>query len=538
MPTQTDAQRTAALAAAGVNPASLPVQPTTPAPIAISTLTTPQAPLNVKAPGVAPVPIVPIAPITAPAGWDAQTYANFKAANPTLEPTAQDTAKMQAAGNQPSSFTTSLEQLQSQLAGKTLDTAATKNAATAPYEQQLNQLNTQIAQQQAKALQNQEAALRSGETTGFASREAQNIQRTDAIEMLKLQAMQAGLQGNIALAEKHAQTAIDTKYGQIEKDLEAAKSNIYANFENFTAAEKKRAEATLLRLDKDDALVKQQKEDDKTIYAMAVAATKNFPNDPEAQYNISKAMESGDLMTAFSLIGQYQADPVALQNAILEQNIKREQLREMPLAFATQEAVAAANIDQSKAAAAASRAAAAKSLAETGGGTSTGSGAFVAQPAYAKLTAKQKTQADSLNNLVRSITEYKQYVKDNVGASGVKLTGQTAAVLQTKLNSIIFAAAQAEGTGALQAADRQVIEKIIPNPTSPAGAFSALTKGGKEGQLLQLDDQIKKYQDNLAGYGLTPTVPATSTANPAKGQSTTINGHTYISDGTQWVLQK
>lgn len=34
----------------------------------------------------------------APPGWDAATYANFKAANPGLEPTAQDTASMQNAG--------------------------------------------------------------------------------------------------------------------------------------------------------------------------------------------------------------------------------------------------------------------------------------------------------------------------------------------------------------------------------------------------------------------------------------------------------
>lgn len=36
---------------------------------------------------------------TPPPGWDAQTYANFKAANPGLEPNAQDTAKMLAAGS-------------------------------------------------------------------------------------------------------------------------------------------------------------------------------------------------------------------------------------------------------------------------------------------------------------------------------------------------------------------------------------------------------------------------------------------------------
>ena len=35
----------------------------------------------------------------APDGWDQETYNNFKAANPTLEPTPEDTARMQAAGS-------------------------------------------------------------------------------------------------------------------------------------------------------------------------------------------------------------------------------------------------------------------------------------------------------------------------------------------------------------------------------------------------------------------------------------------------------
>lgn len=37
-------------------------------------------------------------PQKAPAGWDAATYRNFKRANPTLEPDAQDTEMMRAAG--------------------------------------------------------------------------------------------------------------------------------------------------------------------------------------------------------------------------------------------------------------------------------------------------------------------------------------------------------------------------------------------------------------------------------------------------------
>jgi hypothetical protein len=129
---------------------------------------------------------------------------------------------------------------------------------------------------------------------------------------------------------------------------------------------------------------------------------------------------------------------------------------------------------------------------------------FNSQPTYAKLTAGQKKQADSLNNLVRSLAEYRTTFEQETDKSGGKLYGEGAALLETKLNSIIFAAAQAEGTGALQAADRAVIEKIIPNPTTLGGAFDAAFKGGQKGSLGKIDDQINKYINNLATYGLSP----------------------------------
>lgn len=143
------------------------------------------------------------------------------------------------------------------------------------------------------------------------------------------------------------------------------------------------------------------------------------------------------------------------------------------------------------------------------------------QPGYKALTQKQKTQADSLNNLVRTLNEYKAYYAEHPGAFGGaagNIVGQDAGVLQTKINSIIFAAAQAEGTGALQQADREVIEKIIPNPTSIGGAFGTLFHGGATGNTAKIDDQINKYTNNLAGYGLRPT-SAGATAPPAGGTS-------------------
>lgn len=171
----------------------------------------------------------------------------------------------------------------------------------------------------------------------------------------------------------------------------------------------------------------------------------------------------------------------------------------------------------------------------TGGvGSGSAGSAFNAQPAYASLTAKQKTQADSLNNLVRSLSDYRTAFAQETDKSGGRLFGEGAALLETKLNSIIFAAAQAEGTGALQQADRQVIEKIIPNPTTLGGAIGAAIKGGQKGSLAKIDDQINKYTNNLATYGLQPVgnaaaQPAASSDPVAApvGSTVTINSLQY-----------
>lgn len=168
-----------------------------------------------------------------------------------------------------------------------------------------------------------------------------------------------------------------------------------------------------------------------------------------------------------------------------------------------------------------------------GGGDVTplaGTTPFIGQNNYARLTAGQKKQADSLNNLVREMTLYRAEL-DKMGNSGINLTGEDAALLQTKLNSIVFAAAQAEGTGALQAADRAVIEKITPNPTSLGGAWDAITKGGKKGQLAQIDDQIRKYTQNLAGYGLTPVFEE-ATAPAAQSERIRVR----LSDGNTGTI--
>lgn len=144
--------------------------------------------------------------------------------------------------------------------------------------------------------------------------------------------------------------------------------------------------------------------------------------------------------------------------------------------------------------------------------------ALVDQPAYSQLTATQKTRADSLNNLVRSMTELKTYYEENPGIFGGRfgnVVGEDAGVLATKVNGVIFAAAQAEGTGALQEADRAVIEQMIPNPTNLGGVASSFFRGGKEGNVNRIQDQINKYSQNLRNLGLEPATAGASSAGNA-----------------------
>jgi hypothetical protein len=130
---------------------------------------------------------------------------------------------------------------------------------------------------------------------------------------------------------------------------------------------------------------------------------------------------------------------------------------------------------------------------------------FANAAAYQGLTNPQKTRAVALDNLVTELNRYRSLYDSKVGAAGGNIFGSDSAELQSQFNTLMFAMAQAEGTGALQAPDREVLEKAIPNPTSAAGAFNTFTKGGRAGGLKQLDTQIQKYTNQLGTFGLQPT---------------------------------
>ena len=152
----------------------------------------------------------------------------------------------------------------------------------------------------------------------------------------------------------------------------------------------------------------------------------------------------------------------------------------------------------------------AQSDAAAAAGSSSSGAAFVNQSGFSKLSAAQQGTASKINDLNNSLADYRTSYDQLVDESGVLLAGADAALLQAKANALMFAVAQAEGTGALQAADREVIEKIVANPTSPFGAFATIFRGGKAGATKSLDDLQTKYQTSLTStYGLKPVGPTT-----------------------------
>ncbi len=198
------------------------------------------------------------------------------------------------------------------------DLATATQTAEAPYQQQLNEVNTQIKMQQANAISNQEKAANAGETSGYASREQQNIARTDAIETLKLSAIQAGLQGNIALAETQATNAINAKYADINKQIEDAKTNIYNNYDSFSASDKKKADQTLLRLDAQDAFAKQNQEQEKASAGIIQTAIQQGQQNgvPVPTLILQKAAKLTDPTEVTSLLAPYLKDAAKIQQQI------------------------------------------------------------------------------------------------------------------------------------------------------------------------------------------------------------------------------
>lgn len=127
------------------------------------------------------------------------------------------------------------------------------------------------------------------------------------------------------------------------------------------------------------------------------------------------------------------------------------------------------------------------------------------------LGTAQKTAVNNLDAVLTSLTSYRNLYDSLVGESGANLFGSDAGSLSGAYNALLFQIAQAAGTGALQAADREVVEAMIPNPTSIRGGVGGAVRGGKQGGLNAIDEAAKIFQNKLAA------IQSTTTNSPTTG---------------------
>lgn len=167
-------------------------------------------------------------------------------------------------------FTTQLESILGEVGGR--DREDEVSVRTQEEQRRLIEINKQIQLSQAQALEAQNLARERGETLGFASLEQQKEARLSAIEAIRLSATAQAIQGNLALANQLAGRAVDEEFKEREREIQRLRNNIIANFDSFTASEKKRALRTLARLDADGVFLKEQKEVQRGISTEALTA--------------------------------------------------------------------------------------------------------------------------------------------------------------------------------------------------------------------------------------------------------------------------
>lgn len=119
--------------------------------------------------------------------------------------------------------------------------------------------------------------------------------------------------------------------------------------------------------------------------------------------------------------------------------------------------------------------------------------AFGATADGQKFNAEQQKKFDSINTVSGQLKNYRDLIDQYTGFGGYQISGTQAAELRTAKSNLEFAIADAVGTGALQAADRAVVQDMIPDPTSLGGAAGSALRGGKQGNLAALDQAQKIF---------------------------------------------
>ena len=267
-----------------------------------------------------------------------------EAYNPTNAETQQDTLA---------------NELAALIGGQQSQTGLTNEAEQAAGVPSLNASYNEIVSQleglnnQALALQNEaqytipNAAQVSAEGRGITAgglapitasqlRMNQIKQGAIATQSLTVKSLAYAALGKLSLAKDAAEKAATAKFEQQQIAIDAKRANLAALEPKLNREEKKRSALLTIKLNAEQQKVDNAREDMKTGQAMAGAAIKNNPNNPAALYAAQQvaSLDSTDpqyLQKVFGLVGQYQSDPIAVENDLLDIAAKRETAALAPL---------------------------------------------------------------------------------------------------------------------------------------------------------------------------------------------------------------
>lgn len=150
------------------------------------------------------------------------------------------------------------------------------------------------------------------------------------------------------------------------------------------------------------------------------------------------------------------------------------------------------------------------------------------------LSSPQKTAINQVDTVLTSMDDYSKLYSTLVNKGGGKIFGEDASRLNGAYNALIFQIAQAAGTGALQAADREIVEKMIPLPTNVFSSFGQQFKGGRTGGLSAISEARNLMVNKKGAILSDPTNTSNYISDTQKPPSMTLNGQTlYLqADGT------
>jgi len=165
--------------------------------------------------------------------------------------------------------------------------------------------------------------------------------RRNAIKALSVNSLLNAANGNLSTAMDMADRATRQRFDPIREQINATQANLQAiqNSPAYSLAEKKQAAQQQMVLAQQSRTLDSQEENHKTTQAMAAAAVKLNPNDRSAVMAAQQALnlDPSDpqyLSKVYQLLATYQSDPIAVQDALLQQQLKQQQLTQGAASFA------------------------------------------------------------------------------------------------------------------------------------------------------------------------------------------------------------